>query len=216
MSSETPSLQEFVRHAFETRLSCVYTSIVCEVQSYNRTNRTCVAVPVTTRPVLQEDGSYETSELPALTVPVLFPRGGGAEIVWNLEAGEAVLVICTMTDAGPYLASGQMGIDPGVGDSHVLGSAFALPGVVPTDDVEAGEDHVVIRKKDGAEIHVEDVLSLGAKEGATAIAIAAAVSSNFDALVEAIQAATCGGSGSPLTFVSPSFQSMAATKVKAV
>jgi len=224
---ETPTLAEVIRHHIETQLSGVFTALVGVVQSFDAAARTCTVLPAVKRPVLQADGSYEAyATTPISDVPVLTFEGGGFRLTLPLSAGDGVLLICTMTDAGSYMASGSSNVEPGLGSTHNLGSCFAIPGVIPTKSVKAATSHLVLEKDGGASVHVDDVITLGASAGADFLALAAKVDTAFSAIANALSSATPAVPAGPdagepgflafKTSLAAGFQSVAATKVKGV
>lgn len=216
MSAESPTLSEVLRHTVETALAGVNTVCVGHVQAYDVATRTTTVVPATLRPRLLSDGTYDTTPAPALSdVPVLYPSGGGYEIVWPLEPGDAVLLLCSMVYEGAYLEKGQPGTEPGLMSTHTMSSVWAVPGVLPSAKVAPGEAALVLRKPTGALVHIDDVVSLGATgPAADFVALAGQVETALTSLVQAITAATAAGS--PLVWVPPTIPPLGATKVKAV
>jgi hypothetical protein len=222
MSLETPTLTALLEHQIGTSLSNVHTTEIGIVQSYDPITRTCVAVPVMKRPVLQEEGDYEAQERPALSdVPVIFPAAGPYRITWPLSYGDSVLLVHTMIHAGAFLASGQPGIEPDVTTMHAPGSTWAIPGVVPTLQVTPGAlSGITLEKEGGAAISVDDIVSLGASQGGDYVALAAKVDANFDALVQMfaswVVSPQDGGAALKALTTALSFAPVAATLVKAV
>lgn len=84
---------------------------------------------------------YETTPAPLLpTVPVLWPRGGGAFITWPLKKGDYCLVIVQRKSIDQWCAKGGTQVDPIFDWYHCYDDAVAIPGFYPYPEALKHED----------------------------------------------------------------------------
>lgn len=123
----TPSLNEVMSTAIETRLLDLHTAMPGQIVSYNTANQSCVVQPCIKKKY--EDGTVVN--IPQITnVPVVFPRAGKAFISLPLKAGDYVLII--FSERAMDLFSNLGGVqDPKDPRKHHITDAIAIPGVYP-------------------------------------------------------------------------------------
>lgn len=123
----TPSLNEVISRAIETRLLDVHTAMPGQIVSYNSSNQSCtVQLSIKKK---YEDGTL--INIPQITnVPVVFPRAGKAFISMPLKAGDNVLVIFSERAMDLFLNLGGI-VDPKDPRKHHITDAIAIPGVYP-------------------------------------------------------------------------------------
>lgn len=155
---------------------------------------------------------YETTPAPLLpTVPVLWPRGGGAFITWPLRKGDYCLVIVQRKSIDQWCAKGGTQVDPIFDWYHCYDDAVAIPGFYPypealkhedLDNIVLGfetgsvrlkikEDAVEVTKKTGEGIfkaRADGVVEVGGTE--YAIALAEKVMEELKKLKDALDAHT--------------------------
>lgn len=123
----TPSLNEVISTAIETRLLDLHTAMPGQIVSYNSANQSCVVQPCIKKKY--EDGTIVN--IPQITnVPVVFPRAGKAFISLPLKAGDYVLII--FSERAMDLFSNLGGVqDPKDPRKHHITDAIVIPGVYP-------------------------------------------------------------------------------------
>lgn len=78
------------------------------------------------------EGGFEKWPAPLLpSVPVLFPRGGGAFITWPLKRGDYCLVIFQERSIDQWCQRGGTQVDPIWRWEHDLSDAVCIPGFYP-------------------------------------------------------------------------------------
>lgn len=123
----TPSLNEVISTAIETRLLDLHTALPGQIVSYNSANQSCVVQPCIKKKY--EDGTVVN--IPQITnVPVVFPRAGKAFISLPLKAGDYVLIIFSERSMDLFSNLGGV-VDPKDPRKHHVTDAIAIPGVYP-------------------------------------------------------------------------------------
>lgn len=100
------------------------------VESYDpTTQRASVQLCIRQRMIVE--GGTELQPAPLLpSVPVLFPRGGGAFITWPIAKGDHVLVVFQDSSIDRWTQMGGT-VDPIDPRAHALSDAVAIPGFYP-------------------------------------------------------------------------------------
>jgi hypothetical protein len=91
------------------------------VVSYDRTTQTCDA-----RLLVWPQGGVAPPDI--RQVPVLFPRGAGVSITWELSPGDEILLVPCEADTSAWFARGVSGQAPTARKSS-FADAFAIPGI---------------------------------------------------------------------------------------
>lgn len=136
--------EEVIRRAIEARLSRVWTAIPGIVQSFNRAKLTIEVQPTINGRLKSTAGVWSSFPLPKLVdVPVVFPSGGGVSLVFDLAAGDEVLVIFSSRCIDDWWAQGGVG-DPTEFRMHNISDGMAIPGLhsvpraFPSHPIDAG------------------------------------------------------------------------------
>ena len=211
----TPTLAEFFRHALESRLIDFHTATIGKVQHYDSKKQTVDVVPQIKRMI----GAVSES-LPIIPdVPVLFPRANSFFISIPIKPGDFVQVIFNERSIHAWLQDGREG-EPDNDETHGFHGAVAIPGVYPLSQTlgDAHEEHLVIGKDAGPQIHVCDsYVRLGEQDPRDFVALATKVLNELQAIVRFFNTHThVGPSGpvAPASLMTPP-SSVAANIVKA-
>ncbi|KAF1013157.1 MAG: hypothetical protein GAK29_04731 [Acinetobacter bereziniae] len=88
-----PDQLSIVRDAIRAELANLWTSLPCEIDSYDSEAVTVNVQPLIKIPVMTNTGEIETVELPVIEdVPVMFPCAGGFTITHPINKGDECLV----------------------------------------------------------------------------------------------------------------------------
>ncbi len=206
-----PTYSEVIARAIESRLGDLYTAMPGRVESYDRATQTASVTPQVRRtlPTTDED-IYINEDLPVIpNVPVLFPRGGGFSITFDLVKGDYVQLVFQMFSTAQWRQTGEVS-DPEDVRLHSPGSAFAIPGIAPNAGALAGSKIVAgALCINGPEIRISDDATEYAAMGAA-----------VKAWIEAIRdTSSCAAAPGPVIFTPPSppygdTASLVATQVK--
>lgn len=204
-------------------LSDMHTAFPARIVAYDVDAQTVDVAPALLREVASDDKNepFGFDKLPnILSVPVMWPRGGGMAITFPLKAGDWVLIVCAEQSTLIWRTSGGEGEHPGANDPFGLNGCVALPGwfpdvsrlanVSPTDLVigDLESDATVRIKPDGTVV-------AGGEAGAGFVGLAEKIDAEFEKI-----AVTLGSLGGSASFAKPyatpgTVPSVAATKVKA-
>jgi hypothetical protein len=192
----TPSIEQALEAAIESRVVDIHTAMVCQVQKYNADDQTVNVLPVVRRPVESlEDGGYVAEDLPILArVPIAHMRAGSKFLSMPLSAGDYVLVVFNTWNLGNWRELGKVSDPPEIGHC-TISSPIAIPccpwptaevlDAPNTTDMIAGTDGgAMVRYKDDT----VEVVSDGGEDAADFVAMAAKVNS----IVTKIMAAFSG------------------------
>ena len=149
----TPTLSETLSKmsqsaAYNTRVCCPAT-----VLKYDKDKQLAdVRADFKTR---YKDGTSETAPT-IYSVPVAFPRAGGAIIAMPLKEGNKVLLVFSDRSLEKWLTVGDSH-DPEDTRAHHLSDAIAFAGCYPFSDGVAlnNNDDIIIKNNDGTEIRVK-------------------------------------------------------------
>ena len=188
---------------------------VATVESYDS-----AAARATVRPLHKSGtrdartGTVAWTERPPLSVPVLWPAGGGTAITWPLEAGDFVLLLVCGRSLDEFSqGQGPPAIEAGDVRRNSLQDALALPLLPRPLPADASAE--------GATVVTGDDIRLGDSTATEAVALAPPVEANL-AVIRAYLAvlATAGTGGSVassayLAAIAAAPSSVGAERVKA-
>jgi hypothetical protein len=187
---------DVLRRTIDAALLDVHTALPGRVRSYDAATQTADVTLGARRvvPATDEDTTEDTAEdLPVLvSVPVVWPRGGGYRLHAPLTAGDGVLVIFPESSIDRWLDSGDAA-DPALPTRHGIDGAIAIPGLgfrggrissAPTDGMVVGKDGGPEIKITGSEVRAG---------GSAALAEAADVRAHLQAIESALTAVAGGG-----------------------
>lgn len=207
------TLAEMLRHVLEYRAQTLHVSLPGIIESYDAAKqRASVRLAVQWRMHVQGDqAELQPPEL-LPSVPVMFPRGGGAFITWPLAKGDQVLVVFQDRSIDRWTAMGGV-VDPIDPRSHHLSDAVCLPGFYPYPQAlpSTDPDAIVL----GVEGQPVDFVALAGK----VLEELEEIRSKFNAHTHAVTttgtaAAQSGTAAAPAGKILP-IGSVAASKVKA-
>ncbi len=120
--------EQAMRLVLDGRQSTLWTAMPGIVQSVDFEKMTCSVQPTIQGTVENEDGTYQTVNLPVLVdVPIVFPSAGGFIITMPLAQNDEVLVVFASRCIDAWWQSG--GIQrPMEARMHDLSDGFAIPG----------------------------------------------------------------------------------------
>lgn len=109
MRSLKNSIASLVRRLVDKRADTLAVSLPGTVESYDASSKTAVVRPGVHRlvPSMTDADLDELEELPAVRVPVAWPRARGYSMVGTLSAGDPVLLICQDRDISGWRRSGK-------------------------------------------------------------------------------------------------------------
>lgn len=144
--SSTPTFEQVLTTAIESKLIDLHTAMPGVVESYDPTKQTISVVPALKRKY--ESGEVVTRPL-INNVPVCFPRGGSFSITHPLKKGDSVLLVISERSLDVWKKNGGT-VDPNDPRKFNLTDAFAIPGGYPQTNVVAGAtaDKIRILNKD--------------------------------------------------------------------
>jgi hypothetical protein len=187
---------DVLRRTIDAALLDVHTALPGRVRSYDAATQTADVTLGARRvvPATDEDTTEDTAEdLPVLvSVPVVWPRGGGYRLHAPLTAGDGVLVIFPESSIDRWLDSGDAA-DPALPTRHGIDGAIAIPGLgfrggrissAPTDGIVIGRDGGPDVKITASEVRAG---------GSAALAEAADVRAHLQAIESALTAVAGGG-----------------------
>lgn len=127
MTARTPSLQQVVRSAIEQDRATLRTVVPAQVVAYNPATQTASVSP--TRLARTSEG-VPIEPVVIADRPVVWPRGGGYVVSWDLLPGDDVLLLCCDREADGVLY-GAPGVPatPQRSRMHSLSDAIVLPGL---------------------------------------------------------------------------------------
>lgn len=129
----TDRLAGTLRRVLEAWAPSVHVAIPATVERYDPATQRADLRPVVPSviPAADEDEDAPAREpLPVLpSVPILWPRGGGAFVHLPLAKGDGVLVVVCDHDLSAWLRTGEANADPGSAGAHALVGAVGIPGL---------------------------------------------------------------------------------------
>jgi len=232
------TFENVVRAVLDARIADVHTALPAKVISYDATNQVADVQPLVKDVYEDAAGVLRTRSYPTIpSVPVAFLRGGGYFVSLPLSEGDTGMLIFCELPIDRWRSTGQES-HPVNARRHGVGNAVFYPGVSPRAKAlaEAGvDDHLVLGKEGGCQVHVTAALvNIAEESAADFVALAAKVATeltriqtDLTALKSAVTAGftavtpTGGGPAALSAFnsaasaVPSSPSSVAATKVKA-
>lgn len=162
------------------------------VLSYDRTRQTAVVQMVVRERWRDPDtDAIVTEALPPLPdVPVLYPGGGGASIVWDLVPGDAVWVVVADRSIAEWKATGRDDVEPQSPRRWDLSDAVAIPAGRPPAAPLAGG---ALPAVPGTVVVRGTIVQLGSSAATSPVALAPVVDANLAALEVALDGAIAAG-----------------------
>lgn len=185
---------ETFTRGFFSRETDMRVGMTAKVISYDAGARTCRVQPNVNKVLPDGNGGYVFEPFPELAnVRVAHVRGGGFFASVPLAKGDTVWLAFSDYNMTAWRSTGQQS-DPGDIRLHHIGGAVAFPvDVAPDgDDVDAHAQNMVVGRKGGAQIHITpgDEILVGSSSAAHAVAMADAVATAMQAVVNAIAGVT--------------------------
>lgn len=199
--SESPSLEEVLSWAMETRLANVFRALPGKVNSYNNKTQTADIKPLLRHNVQTSDGGELVESIPVLRdVPIIFPRGGGHFISFPIKKDDKVLIVFCDRNIDQYMRQDQTvnpdGVDPLDLEIGGLNGAVAIPGFFPEKEqlssTDADSDNMVLGLEGGtSQVHIGgDQINLYEKIATDFVALAQKVFDEINALRTTVAAHT--------------------------
>lgn len=161
-SSRSPDLSEVIQTAISTALGSAYVALPGAVTVYDPATQTADVQPMLTPHVVFEDGNETVDILPVIpSVPIAFPRGGGAFITFPIKPGDLVLLVFCDRSIDKYkMGGGTIPIPPIDLRQHDISDAVAIPGFytlpkVLKDAVPSAAD-MAMGFENGAHINIKE------------------------------------------------------------
>lgn len=185
MPDTSPELAAVIASAIETRLVDVHVSLPGRVESYDVSTQRANVKPMLRRVLRRENMERVTEELPVIpSVPVLWPRGGGAFVSLPLAAGDFGLLVFADYSIDRFRSTGE-DVDPGDERRFDLSNAVFYPGgPFPSSGKLADADgsHVRIGFDGGYAAEIRDGEARFPKDATTFLARADRVLSELQAI----------------------------------
>lgn len=125
LPNDTPSLAQVLKDAIEGRLSEVNTTMPATIESYDDETGFADVSPCIQRIY---DGETAPVDRPVIkNVPVVFPRGGGALIKFDLQEGDEVVLHFSQRSLDRWKTTGGK-VDPQDTRKFHISDCFATPG----------------------------------------------------------------------------------------
>lgn len=138
MTEPTPGPVEILSKFIEFRLAKLHTCAPARVVAFDAAKNQVTVQPLFLRVFV--DAAGEETIIPAPIqpgVPVLFPRGGGFAITWDLVPGDIVMLLAAERSIDLWARDGGM-VDPKPRRKHDQSDVIAIPGVAPEVSAIAG------------------------------------------------------------------------------
>ncbi len=122
------TLNDAILSAVDSRLAGLHACLPARVEKYDyKTQKADV------KPLLQKPYAAGAKPLPVIaSVPVMWPRGGGAGLCFPLVKGDGVLLVFSERSLETWLGAAQgTDADPGDPRRFDLSDAIAIPGLNP-------------------------------------------------------------------------------------
>lgn len=125
LNERSPDMLQLIKNAIRSEIADLWTSLPCEVESYDPDAVTISAQPTIKIPVRNEKGDIELVQLPLLEdVPVMFPCAGGFTITHPIQKGDECLVSFAARNIDLWWQSGGVQ-NPFDTRKHDLSDGFA-------------------------------------------------------------------------------------------
>ncbi len=138
MNQGTPTLQQVIKDAIESRVTDIHVSMPGIVQTYNPVLQTAEIQPVIKKKYA--DGTIVNLPL-LINVPVIFPRTSKAYLHFPLAKDDYVLLIFCERSIDVFLQKGGV-VDPEDYRKHALSDAVAIAGLYPMGSEIVGETEI--------------------------------------------------------------------------
>jgi hypothetical protein len=189
--------REVLDRVIGDHLSMLHTAFPAKVLAYDVAAQTLDVQPVVMRELATDDAETPLTfeALPKmLSVPIMWPRGGGYALTFPLEPGDWVLVVCAEQSIQRWRQNAEAPTEPGLHDPHGLNGCVALPGWFPdAQKLHGVSSSGVVLGKASSAVYVEQAMVyLGAKTGSQPLTNDTALKSALTALTAAITGAVTG------------------------
>lgn len=164
------TLSDLMRRTTRNAAAELHVALPARVLAYDFSRQMASVQPTLRRSY--SDGRED--DMPILSsVPVVFPRAGGASLTMPVRAGDTVLLVFSERSLDEWLARGGT-VTPEDRRLHALVDAVAIPGLVPfvtgslaenNDDVLLTYDGSKVRLKPGGVVEVESGGTMNFKAG---------------------------------------------------
>lgn len=125
LNERSPDMLHVIKDAIRGELAHLWTSLPCEVESYDPERVTVDVWPLIKIPVCLPNGEIKTVEIPKLMdVPVMFPCAGGFTITHPIQKGDECLVSFASRNIDLWWQSGGLQ-NPFNTRKHDLSDGFA-------------------------------------------------------------------------------------------
>jgi hypothetical protein len=152
MIQSTPTLQELLLQAIESRVTDIHVALPAIVQKYDATKQTCEVQPC----IKKKYSDNTVVNLPLITnVPVVFPRTSKAYLHIPLKKNDYVLLIFCERSLDIFMQKGGI-VDPEDYRKHNLSDAVAIAGLFPQGTEIQGATDKVDLVNDLAKISLEE------------------------------------------------------------
>lgn len=126
LNERSPDMLQIIKDAIRGELANLWTSLPCEVESYNPEAVTVDVYPLIKIPIRMPNGEIETVEIPKLMdVPVMFPCAGGFTITHPINIGDECFVSFASRNIDVWWQSGGVQ-NPFDTRKHDLSDGFAF------------------------------------------------------------------------------------------
>ena len=126
LNERSPDMLQIIKDAIRGELANLWTSLPCEVESYDHDAVTVTAQPTIKIPVRNVEGKVELVQLPLLMdVPVMFPCAGGFTITHPIKKGDECFVSFASRNIDLWWQSGGVQ-SPFDTRKHDLSDGFAF------------------------------------------------------------------------------------------
>lgn len=184
----TPTLEDVIQAAIESRVAEIYTTLPGRIESYDATKQTANIKIMVQVPIENLNGDITLETLPTLfSVPVCFEQGGGFFQSFPVQQGDECAVHFSMRDLNEWRRTGEC-VDPGDIRTHRISGAFAKMGLTRASRKlqSAHADNQVLGKDGGITIHIKDgEIALGSENPSYTVARAETVLQRLETIVTA-------------------------------
>lgn len=126
LNERSPDMLQIIKDTIRGELADVWTSLPCEVESYDPDAVTITAQPTIRIPIRNQEGVVELVQLPLLEdVPVMFPCAGGFTITHPIRVGDECFVSFASRNIDIWWQSGGVQ-NPFDTRKHDLSDGFAF------------------------------------------------------------------------------------------
>lgn len=156
-------LDNFADNLFWSRAANMHTCLPGRVEKYDHATQKATVKPLLNRRIRTAEG-FEAEEIqPIPSVPVLWPRSGGASLTFPVKRGDGCLILFSERSLDLWLSTGGV-VTPDDPRKFALSDAICLPGLQPFagGDYPADNDNVRLQYGDAQlVINNDNKLALG-------------------------------------------------------